>query len=98
MAKLVSSKPKPLSSLHTLPTKPPSCHLHLCTVVASILSNQPLLLNQNQQLSIAIISTKKLASGFTIVTVYVNYMNLIEIPKVLHKIVRYLKSEFEMKV
>ena len=40
---------------------------------------------------------KKFEVGFAIVVVYVDNMNLIETPKKLSKIVKYLKNEFEIK-
>ncbi|KAM2792524.1 hypothetical protein PS2_004168 [Malus domestica] len=40
---------------------------------------------------------KKSNSGFAIVAVYVNDMNLVGTPEELHKTVEYLKNEFEMK-
>lgn len=40
---------------------------------------------------------KKTELGFTIVAVYVDYINLIGTPKELLKTIKYLKKEFEMK-
>lgn len=40
---------------------------------------------------------KKSKSGFAIVVVYVDDMNLIGTPKELTKVAKYLKKEFEMK-
>ena len=40
---------------------------------------------------------KKSNSGFAIVAVYVDDMNLVGTPEELHKTAEYLKSEFEMK-
>ena len=40
---------------------------------------------------------KKLESGFAIITVYVDDLNLVGTPKELTKIANYLKNEFEMK-
>ena len=40
---------------------------------------------------------KKLETGFTIIIVYVDDLNLIETPEELTIITKYLKNEFEMK-
>ena len=40
---------------------------------------------------------KKVATGFTIIAVYVDDLNLIGIPEELIKTIDYLKKEFEMK-
>ena len=40
---------------------------------------------------------KKVATGFAIIAVYVDDLNLIETPEELIKIVGYLKKEFKMK-
>ena len=40
---------------------------------------------------------KKSQSGFVILTVYIDDLNIIKIPKELSKVIEYLKKEFEIK-